>query len=287
MPDTDPQGPEEVQESAESQPEAPQAQEGWRYDEYLQGIDDPQVRELVEQRLEQFRKDSDSQANKKIQDQAQQLKQYEELGEPDVLRFARDLHLAFLEDPVGTIGYVNEEFERETGRKIVEEFMNQVESDQAVGGEAAQETATPRDDEGKALTRKDVDRILEEERQKAEEAQQAELAEMEAIERTEGWLDSALSEFDLDVPQRDKDYIVHIAADYVGSGQAADGKGAIELAVEEFNENYGDKYRAKPSSVPKVATGGAGVTPPQYTPTASASERREQQVQILKAYQRQ
>lgn len=79
---------------------------------YLENLD-PSVQPVVHERLEQFRKDQDANVNRRLEQSATKLNEYEQLGDPEQLQRANSVYSWLLSDPVSAINWVVEAYEQE------------------------------------------------------------------------------------------------------------------------------------------------------------------------------
>lgn len=216
---------------------------------YLEGVPE-EVQAVVAEKLEAFRQDADRNANKKIQQQAEQLKSYTVLGDAEELEMVTEIWRSLVNDPVDTIEWLADRFEAEQDRDLKAELLNAF-------GEAVQMTAeTPEITEGTpSLSREDVEQMLLEMREEFEN-QAAEEAEFEAFTaQTDMWIVDAAKANHIEIDDQDTEIIVRRATTLIEDGVVDNGKDAIDMATEAFANRIRELAKANSKTL-TVAEGG-------------------------------
>lgn len=269
-----PAAPEPSVQSAEGTTE-PQSGGGQGFIEpYLEGV--PQeARDIVAERLERYRQESDASFNKRFEDTSTRLKAYQALAEdPAHLETPMALYDNLMQDPVGTLEWVAERFQEEMGRDIKADLLAKWQ--QATGQPAADPSADP---DNQPLTRKEFEALQQEQAQKSQQEQQA----AQARKTTEGWLTEATTKHGLELGEGDvvlKEAILRQAATLMP--KVRNGQQAVEMAVEAIATRFAPKQKAAPTTSPKVATGGTGVAPASID-YSDARQRQAAMLSILEA----
>jgi len=252
-------------------------------DKYLEGID-PQIYGIVKERVATALKDSDQHANRKIQQLAEELKPYRQIGDPDTLEFLRALYMGILEDPIGTIGWIADQYQEEQGYDLRSDLMA------AFGYQNDEPDLTESEDEvdeSTPMTRAQIDEYiakrLEEHQAVQEEQLEVEQAQQEAVQLTQSWIDAQAEKHDLQLNGAKQRYIVELARDFLDEGGAEDGEAAISMAFDAFVK----EFRPQPpkfsfGDVPPVATGGSGVLP-KGVDIGTPNGRKEAALKLLDA----
>lgn len=248
---------------------------------YLEGVD-PNIREAVAERLERFRQDTDANVNKRFEKTSTELKAYKQLAEdPAALETPVALYENLLQDPEGTLEWVVEQFQQEMGvdlrAKLLEKWVGQQRNPAE-----PEPTTAPTNDEDRPLTVKEWQRLQQEQAAQSQQEQQA----AEARQRTEGWLNTAASQYGIELGEGDvvlKEAILRQAATLMPS--VRDGEKAIQMAVEAMTTRFAPKKDAAPASqAPRTANGGGPATAsaPDFT---DQKQRREAMLAMLTAAQ--
>lgn len=245
---------------------------------YLEGVPS-EVQTVVAEKLEAFRKDADRNANKKIQQQAEQLKSYEALGEADELELVLNIWQNLIADPVDTIEWLAERFSEEQDRDLKADLLKHF----GAAVDMAEET-TSKDNTVDTLTKADVERMLEDLTEKLEKKSQEEAEYAEYVTQTEAWIKAAATNNNLQLDEQDEEIIVRRATALIEDGVVDNGKDAIDMATEAFANRIRELAKMNQKS-PKIAEGGQPVNIAEDFDLDSASGRKAAAEAILKAAQ--
>lgn len=243
---------------------------------YLEGVPD-EVQAVVAEKLEAFRQDADRNANKKIQQQAEQLKSYTALGDAEELEMVAEIWRSLVSDPVDTIEWLADRFEAEQDRNLKAELLNAF-------GEAVQMTETTQENPEvtTSLSRDDVEKMLLEMREEFEN-QAAEEAEFEAFAaQTDTWIREAAKSNHIEIDDQDTEIIVRKATTLIEDGVVDNGKDAIDMATEAFANRIRELAKVNSKNL-TVAEGGNPVDLPKDFDFNSAKDRKAAAEALLRA----
>lgn len=252
---------------------------------YLEGLDES-TRSVVAERLEQFRKDADSNANRKIQDLSEKLQGFQRFTEdPDQLEPIVDLYAWLMEQPDQALPWLVERLNTDRGvpmETMRDPLMEKLGIQQPPsGGREAQpngqqqSTSEEEDPSDKPLTRGDLERFHEEQQQKERQQEEERQRREEAAKQLNSWTQEALEKFQLteripeDSPMRE--FIFQQAHKLMQQGQIRNGRMAIETAVEQVAQYLGTQAPKGGDSsteqdggtpAPRTANGGTGAQVP-------------------------
>lgn len=266
---------------------------------YLEGLDDSS-RKVVAERLEKFRKDADSNANRKIQELSEKLRGFQAYTDnPDELRPVVDTYMWMMQEPHAALPWIVEQltkpsdqgglgFERDSIRDPLLEKLGitQPPSGGVTQGQPptlGQPGIEGQESTDSPLTRTDLEKFFEEQKHEEENRQTQERLRQEQAEKLTTWTEDALKKHGLsekiteDSPMRN--FIFQQAHQLVRTKQVMNPQIAIETAVEQVKQFLGtqgvrttDPGGAKP---PTLANGGLPAQIPDNVDLRDPKQRKE------------
>lgn len=232
---------------------------------YLEGVDEAH-RDIVAERLEKYRKDSDANVTRTFE-QLNSFKQYAE--DPQQLEVPVTLYENLMDKPAETIKWVIDRFQTEAGLDLKSQLKEMLSEEPATPAPEPPGDGTDPNDPNRPLTYAEWQRLQEEQKQ----AQQQEAARQEQTKTVNGWLANSAKKHNLTIGEEDaalKEAILKQAAQLMPQfkqfGDEA-GQKAVDTAVEAFVNRFGSKQATPtdPPPEPKIADGGTPPAPPEET----------------------
>lgn len=263
---------------------------------YLEGLDGD-VKGIVAERLERFRKDADSNANRKIQELSEKLRGFEAFtNDPAELQPVVDTYLYLMQEPDKALPWIVGELTRpsEEGgfgydtKALRDPLMEKLGIEQPPSGGEPQSRSPSADGQPAGttadgpLTRADLERFMEEQRQEEQRRQQMEQTRAQQTEKLNTWTQEALDKFGLaerikpDSPMRK--YIFQQAHELVSTRKVVNPQIAIETAVEQV-KNFLDSQNPSQNGEgkqpqPKTANGGSPLQIPEGVDLKDPKQRK-------------
>lgn len=232
---------------------------------YLEGVDES-IRGTVAEKLEAYRRDADAQATRRFQ----QIREETEIP----VR----LYDALLDDPVGTLQWVMEQFDSR-GVDVRSQLLAKIQQAQ----EAAADPAPPSEDQ--PLTVAQYQALQEQQRQEAAKQQQQE----QAVTRVNGWIDQAAAAEKITIPPAMRVPILQLAnTPEVAREARGDGEKAVKIAISMLRQSLAPAPAPPPSTTqtpePKIAdAGGAALPSDPKLDLTDPKARRDHMLAMLQA----